>query len=79
MKACKCCEKVTEYIPTDYCLECETRFQLDLTQRKLLEAEKFIESLVNVSKELNYRLSKTEQSEGFYYHIELAENFLKEK
>ncbi|AGN51482.1 hypothetical protein VPLG_00043 [Vibrio phage eugene 12A10] len=78
MKTCKCCEKVTEYVPTEFCLECETRFQLDLTQRDLENAKKFIQSLIGVSNELNYRLRKTDQPEGFYHHIELAENFLKE-
>ncbi|AUR94258.1 hypothetical protein NVP1193O_127 [Vibrio phage 1.193.O._10N.286.52.C6] len=61
-----------------HCARCRDAFKLDLTQRDLENAKKFIQSLIDVSNELNYRLRKTDQSEGFYHHIELAENFLKE-
>ncbi|AUR93452.1 hypothetical protein NVP1187O_139 [Vibrio phage 1.187.O._10N.286.49.F1] len=61
-----------------YCSRCNDAFELDLVKRDLENAKKFIQSLIDVSNELNYRLRKTDQSEGFYHHIELAENFLKE-
>ena len=61
-----------------YCPHCNNAFELDLVKRDLENAKKFIQSFIDVSSELNYRLRKTDQSEGFYHHIELAENFLKE-
>lgn len=76
MKICKSCTKLTEYIPTDFCLECDSRFKLDLQNKRVEELEKSLKGMIDVAEELNYRLSKTEQPEGFYGHIEAAKELL---
>ncbi|AUR84680.1 coil containing protein [Vibrio phage 1.063.O._10N.261.45.C7] len=79
MKICKCCEKNTEYLPTEFCLECNSRFELDLQSKRVEELEKSLKGMIKVAEELNYRLRKTDQPEGFYRHIEDAKKLLEEK
>ena len=76
MKICKCCKKTTYYRPTEFCLECDSRFKLDLQNKRVEALEKTLKGMIDVAEELNYRLSKTEQSEGFYGHIEDAKELL---
>ena len=73
--ASRCDEKVITEKEL-YCNHCNETFKLDTIKGDLENAKKFIESLVEVSNELNYRLRKTDQAEGFHYQIELAEKFL---
>ncbi|CAH9013660.1 putative coil containing protein [Vibrio phage 249E41-1] len=61
-----------------HCGDCNRAFDLDLKEKRLEQAEKIIQSLVEVADELNYRLRKTDQPEGFYGHIDAAKEFLKE-
>jgi hypothetical protein len=62
-----------------YCSGCSTAFKLDLQNKRVEELEKSLKGMINVAEELNYRLSKTDQSEGFYRHIEDAKNLLEEE
>lgn len=79
MKVCKSCTKLTEYIPTEYCLECDTRFKLDLQNKRVEELEESLKGMIEVAEELHYRLSKTVQPEGFYGNIEDSKKLLEEK
>ncbi len=65
-------EKVISGSKQDY------QFELDLTEKRLAQAEKIIQSMVDVANELNYRLCNMEGTEGFYGHIDAAKEFLKE-
>lgn len=66
-------EKVISGNKQDY------QFELDLSEKRLEQAEKIIQTMIEVSEELNYRLRKTDQSEGFYGKIDSAREFLKER
>ncbi|CAL9955662.1 hypothetical protein VPHF99_0011 [Vibrio phage F99] len=86
VNTCQCGEeyyvtRIYEGVVTEediHCSRCNAAFELGLVKRDLENAKKFIQSLIDVSNELNYRLRKTDQPEGFYHDIELAENFIKE-
>lgn len=60
-----------------YCSHCNDAFELDLVKRELKECKGMLKMMVDVSEELNYRLNKTEQPQGFHYHIDVAKNFIK--
>ncbi|UZV41224.1 hypothetical protein vBVpaMR16F_158 [Vibrio phage vB_VpaM_R16F] len=62
-----------------YCSDCNDAFELDLAKRELKECKTMLKMMVDVSEELNYRLAKTEQPQGFHHHIEVVKNFIKEE
>lgn len=83
------CQCGTEYYVTrsyagryterdQHCGDCNRAFELDLKEKRLGQAEKLLKSMIDVAEELNYRIRKTDQSEGFYGHIDAAKEFLKE-
>lgn len=74
----------------DYCtslaiqLESEEESLWDALARKEVQAEKVVplekqlERMIEVAEELNYRLAKTKQPEGFYGDIERSKELLGE-
>jgi hypothetical protein len=49
---------------------------LDNVKRELSECEKLLKMMIDIAEELNYRLNKTEQPQGFHHHIDVAKNFI---
>ena len=71
----RCYEKVvTEW--DMHCSSCRDAFKLDLQNKRVESLEKSLKGMIEIAEELNYRLRKTDQSEGFYSHIELAKELL---
>lgn len=62
-----------------HCHNCNDAFDLDLIKNDLERSKNLIKSLIDVAEELNYRLSKTDQSQGFLHHIDVAKDFLEDK
>lgn len=71
------CEKVITENDL-YCNHCLNAFALDLKTKRVSDLEKHLKGMIEIAEELNYRLRKTDQPEGFYHHIEIAKAMLKE-